>query len=157
MEDVAEPAEGACADPSAVFDDRSLVSFAGLVPTVALACRAGLQQLAREYLTVPGGAGVAAGAKVTALVAGMMAGADSITDMDLLRHGGMHRLFGAVRAPSTLGTFLRAFAFGHVPQLYAVAARFTASLARHAPIISGEAAMSYLDIEQLPSRTVHSG
>lgn len=132
---------------SALFDDPSLVSFAGLVPTVALACRAGLQQLASEYLTVPGGAGVAAGAKVTALVAGMVAGADSITDMDLLRHGGMNRLFGAVRAPSTLGTFLRAFEFGHVRQLDAVAARFAAGLARHAPIISGEAAMSYLDID----------
>ena len=123
------------------------MSFAGLVPTVALACRAGLQHLAGEYLTVPGGAGVAAGAKVTALVAGMVAGADSITDMDLLRHGGMNRLFGGVRAPSTLGTFLRAFTFGHVRQLDAVAARFTAGLARHAPIISGEAAMSYLDID----------
>ena len=109
---------------SAVFDDPSLVSFAGLVPAVALAQRAGLEQLAGLHLSVPGGAGVAAGAKVSALVAGMVAGADSITDMDLLRHGGMGRLFGGVRAPSTLGTFLRAFAFGHVRQLDAVAARF---------------------------------
>lgn len=138
---------------SALFDDPGLVSFAGLVPTVALACRAGLEQLAGEYLTVPGGAGVAAGAKVTALVAGMVAGADSITDMDLLRHGGMNRLFGAVRAPSTLGTFLRTFAFGHVRQLDAVAALFTAGLARHAPIISGVAALSYLDIDDTVGST----
>jgi len=47
--------------------------------------------------------------KVPALVAGMVAGADSIDDMDLLRHGGMDRLFNGVRAPSTLGTFLRSF------------------------------------------------
>jgi hypothetical protein len=47
----------------------------------------------------------------------MVAGADSISDMDLLRHGGMSRLFGQVRAPSTLGAFLRLFTFGHVRQL----------------------------------------
>ena len=52
--------------------------------------------------------------KVPALVAGMVAGADSIDDMDVLRHGGMDRLFTGVRAPSTLGTFLRTFTFGHV-------------------------------------------
>jgi hypothetical protein len=130
-----------------VFDDPGLVSCAGLVPAVALAQRAGLVQLADHHLTVPGGPGVAAGVKVTALVAGMVAGADSIADMDLLRHGGMARLFGGVRAPSTLGTFLRAFRFGHVRQLDAVAARFTAGLARHAPLIATDAAITYLDID----------
>ena len=132
---------------SAVFDDLGLVSFGGLVPVVALAQRAGLAQLAGHHLSVPGGPGVAAGAKVSALVAGMVAGADSIADMGLLRHGGMPRLFGGVRAPSTLGTFLRAFAFGHVRQLDAVAARFTAGLAAHAPIIAAGAAVTYLDID----------
>ena len=111
---------------SAVFDDPSLVSCAGLVPVMALAERAGLSALAGAHLSVPSGAGVAAGAKVSALVAGMVAGADSIADMDLLRHGGMGRLFTGVRAPSTLGTFLRRFRFGHVRQLDAVAARFLA-------------------------------
>jgi hypothetical protein len=53
----------------------------------------------------------------------MVAGADSIEDMDLLRHGAMSRLASDARAPSTLGTFLRAFTFGHVRQLDAVAAR----------------------------------
>jgi hypothetical protein len=132
---------------SAVFNDPNLVSFAGLVPAVALAQRAGLAGLASRHLTVPGGPGVAAGAKVTALVAGMLAGADTITDMDLLRHGGMPRLFAGVRAPSTLGTFLRAFAFGHVRQLDAVAARFLAGLARHAPLIDTDAPITYLDID----------
>ena len=132
---------------SAVFDDPSLVSFAGLVPAVALAQRAGLSDLAGSLLSVPGGAGVAAGVKVTALVAGMVAGADSIADMDLLRHGGMPRVFAGVRAPSTLGTFLRAFTFGHVRQLDAVAARFVAGLARQAPIIATGVPISYLDID----------
>ena len=104
----------------AVFDDPNLVSSGGLVPVLGLAQRAGLGELAREHLSVPGGPGCAAGAKVSALVAGMVAGADSIDDMDLLRHGAMSRLFAGVRAPSTLGTFLRAFRFGHVRQLDAV-------------------------------------
>jgi Transposase DDE domain group 1 len=132
---------------SAVFDDPNLVSFVGLVPAVALAGRAGLEELADRHLTVPGGSGVAAGAKVGSLVAGMVAGADSIADMDLLRHGGMGRLFTGVRAPSTLGTFLRAFGFGHVRQLDAVAARFTAGLARHAPIIAAGETVTYLDVD----------
>ena len=130
-----------------MFDDPNLVSFAGLVPAVALADRAGLHRLAGEYLTVPGGPGAAAGAKVSALVAGMVAGADSITDMDLLRHGAMARLFAGVRAPSTLGTFLRAFRFGHVRQLDAVAARFLAGLSQHAPIIATNGPITYLDID----------
>jgi hypothetical protein len=124
---------------SAVFDDPNLVSFAGLVPVVTLAGRAGLEELGDRHLTVPGGAGVAAGAKVGCLVAGMVAGADSITDMGLLRHGGMGRLFTGVRAPSTLGTFLRSFRFGHVRQLDAVAARFLIGLAEHAPVINTHA------------------
>ena len=58
--------------------------------------------------------------ETTCVVAGMLAGADSIDDLDLLRHGGMDRLFGGLRAPSTLGTFLRSFTHGHVQQLDAV-------------------------------------
>src|SRR5262249_60207776 len=77
----------------------------------------------------------------------MVAGADSIDDMDLLRHGAMRRLCAGVRAPSTLGTFLRAFRFGHVRQLDAVAARFLTGLARHTPIIAASAAVTYLDVD----------
>jgi Transposase DDE domain group 1 len=130
-----------------VFDDPGLVSFAGLVPVVALAHQVGLERLADRHLTVPGGAGVAAGAKVGSLVAGMVAGADSIADMGLLRHGGMPRLFTGARAPSTLGTFLRGFRFGHVRQLDAVAARCLVGLAGHAPIISAGEPVTYLDID----------
>ena len=52
-------------------------------------------------------------AKTAAVVGGMLAGADSIDDLDLLRHGGMGRLFAGVRAPSKLGKFLRSFTHGH--------------------------------------------
>ena len=78
---------------------------------------------------MPSDKGANAGLKVASLVAGMVAGADSIDDMALLRHGGMGRLFAGIYAPSTLGSFLRAFRFGHVRQLDAVAARFLHALA----------------------------
>ncbi len=85
-----------------------------MAPTMALAQRAGLGDLVAEHLTLKAQGGVNAHLKVPVLVAGMVAGADSIDDMDVLRHGGMDRLFTGVRAPSTLGTFLRTFTFGHV-------------------------------------------
>ena len=120
---------------SAVFDDPNLVSSAGLVPVVALAESAGLEALARERLSVPTDKGANAGLKVTSLVAGMVAGADSIDDMALLRHGGMSRVFARAYAPSTLGSFLRAFTFGHVRQLDAVASRFLTALADQTPLV----------------------
>ena len=115
---------------SVAFDDPNLVSAAGLVPVLALAERAGLADLADQHLSVPTDKGANAGVKVASLVAGMVAGADSIDDMALLRHGGMGRVFARAYAPSTLGSFLRAFSFGHVRQLDAVAARFLLALAR---------------------------
>ena len=122
---------------SAVFDDPNLVSSAGLVPVLALARTAGLQELAEQHLSVPTDKGANAGLKVTSLVAGMVAGADSIDDMALLRHGGMGRVFANAYAPSTLGSFLRAFTFGHVRQLDAVASRFLTGLAAQTPLIAG--------------------
>ena len=68
---------------SATFDDTNLVSAAGLVPAMRLAVSTGLGELASRWLTLPGYFGANAGLKVTALVAGMLAGADSI---DLCRH-----------------------------------------------------------------------
>ncbi len=121
---------------SAVFDDPNLVSSAGLVPVVALARSAGLHELAQQHLTVPTDKGANAGLKVASLVAGMVAGADSIDDMALLRHGGMGRVFANAYAPSTLGSFLRSFTFGHVRQLDAVASRFLTRLADQAPLIA---------------------
>lgn len=133
---------------SAVFDDPNLVSAAGLVPMLRLARQAGLEELARGRLTVPTDKGSNAGAKVMALVAGMLAGADSIDDMSLLRHGGMGRLFDRTYAPSTLGSFLREFRFGHVRQLDAVASRVLHCLASRAPLLetrNGERVMVDLD------------
>jgi hypothetical protein len=114
---------------SVVFDDPNLVSAGGLVPVLALAESAGLRNLADAHLRVPTDKGANAGLKVASLVGGMVAGADSIDDMALLRHGGMGRVFARAYAPSTLGSFLRAFTFGHVRQLDAVAARFLVALA----------------------------
>ncbi len=91
---------------SAAFDDSNLVSAAGLVPAMALAVKTCLGELADQWLTLPGYFGANAGLKVTAMVAGMVAGADSIDDMALLRHGGMKKLFAGAYAPSTLGSFL---------------------------------------------------
>jgi len=91
--------------------------------------------LAQDRLSITGDKGANAGAKITTLLAGMVAGADSIDDMDLLRHGGMGRLFDRIYAPSTLGSFLRAFTFGHVRQLDAVASRFLVNLAAQAPAL----------------------
>jgi hypothetical protein len=122
---------------SARFDDPNLVSCAGLVPVAALAEKCGLAALADEHLSVPTDKGSNAGAKVSALVAGMVAGADSIDDMALLRHGAMGTLFDRPYAPSTLGSFLREFAFGHVRQLDAVASRLLARLAEHTPLLAG--------------------
>ena len=121
---------------SAVFDEPNLVSTAGLVPVLALADAAGLAVLAQRQLTVPTDKGANAGGKVVSLVAGMVAGADSIDDLGLLRHGGMGQVFTGAYAPSTLGSFLRAFRFGHVRQLDAVAARFLTELAVRSPVLT---------------------
>lgn len=117
---------------SASFDDPNLVSASGLVPVMRLADKAGLSTLSQDRLSVPTDKGANAGAKIATLVAGMVAGADSIIDMDQLRHGGMSTLFDRIYAPSTLGSFLRSFTFGHVRQLDAVASRFLANLAGRA-------------------------
>jgi len=134
-------------ESTTVFDDPNLVSCAGLVPVLTLAERAGLHELLGEHLTLVGPGAANAPLKVTSLVAGMVAGADSIEDMDLPRHGAMSRLFSGVRAPSTLGTFLRSFTFGHVRQLDAVAARLLAGLAAVTPLLAGADQLAYLDID----------
>ena len=134
----------------AVFDEANLVSCAGLAPVLALAERAGLSDLLSEHVSVPS---PNAALKVTALLGGMLAGADSIADMDLLRHSAMHRLFEGVRAPSTLGTFLRVFRFGHVRQLDAVAARLLAQLAAQTPLLPGADRVAYVDIDDTIRQT----
>ncbi|MGO0577184.1 IS1380 family transposase [Ornithinimicrobium panacihumi] len=132
---------------SALFDDPNLVSAAGLVPMIALAERAGLGELAQQRLSVPTDKGANAGAKVCALVGGMVAGADSIDDMALLRHGAMKKVFSACYAPSTLGSFLRAFTFGHVRQLDAVASRVLTNLAHATPVVKGLDEYAVVDVD----------
>jgi len=93
---------------SAVFDDANLVGYGGLEPVVRLAERCGLPDLVSGHVRISGAAnsgGANADAKVLSLVAGMTAGADSIDDIDRLRHGGMGLLFDGARAPSTGGRF----------------------------------------------------
>jgi hypothetical protein len=131
----------------AVFDEPNLVAAAGLVPVAALAREAGLPTLADRHLSVPTDKGANAGMKVASLVAGMVAGADSIDDMALLRHGGMGRVFDACYAPSTLGSFLRAFSFGHVRQLDAVASRLLEGLAARTPAVAGSDTAVLLDLD----------
>lgn len=84
---------------SASFDDPNLVSTAGLVPIMRLAQNAGLAALSQQWLSVPTDKGANAGAKVSSLVAGMVAGADSIDDLAVLRHGAMGKLFNRIYAP----------------------------------------------------------
>ena len=122
---------------SAVFDEPNVVSAAGLIPVMKLASEVGLRAVSDEFLTVPTDKGANPGLKVSSLVAGMMAGADSIDDMAILRHGGMGKIFDSLYAPSTLGSFLRAFTFGHVRQLDAVACRVLAGLGRSTPLLEG--------------------
>jgi hypothetical protein len=102
------------------FDDERVVSDAGVMLVATLAGRLGIEALAGQLVRLrrdrPGAAN--AGRKVMALLFAMVLGADSIDDADVLRAGRTRRLLGGwLPAPSTLGTFLRAFTFGHVRQL----------------------------------------
>jgi hypothetical protein len=105
------------------FDDERAVSDAGIALVATLAQWLGIEALARDLVRLrrdrPGAAN--AGRKVMALIYAMVLGADSIDDTDVLRAGRTRRLLGGwLPAPSTLGTFLRAFTFGHVRQLDAL-------------------------------------
>ncbi|HKG66888.1 MAG TPA: IS1380 family transposase [Solirubrobacteraceae bacterium] len=107
-------------DLAVEFDDERAVSDAGVMLVAALAQRLGVEALAQRLVRLrrdrPGAAN--AGRKVMALLFAMVLGADSIDDSDVLRAGRTRRLLGGwLPAPSTLGTFLRAFTFGHVRQL----------------------------------------
>jgi len=138
---------------NARFDDPNLVSCAGLVPVLALADRCGLPALLREHVKIVAKGGVNAAAKILAIVAGMVCGADSIEDLDLLRHGGMPRLFDQIRAPTTLGTFLRLFTLGHVRQLDAVAAQLLAALTRSVPVLPDADQFVIVDIDDTVRQT----
>jgi hypothetical protein len=134
----------------ASFDEPNLVSHAGLVPVMALAQRARLADLVAEHVRPGGDCGVNAHLKVPCLAAGMAAGADSIDDMDLLRHGAMmDELFGEIRAPSTLGSHLRSYAWGNVSQLEKAGREFLAELAWRTPLLPGAEALAFVDIDAM--------
>jgi len=138
---------------SAVFDEQNLVSGAGLVPVLELAEQTGLSRLIDEHVVLPS-ARVKSGAvnpagKLTTIIAGMMCGADSIDDVNVLRAGGTPRVFNEVYAPSTLGIFLREFTFGHTKQLAAVAREHLIALAARTPLLAGADERMFLDIDSL--------
>ena len=101
------------------FDDHRLVADAGLLLPATLAQHLGLQELADSCVDLGDAPGRAnAGDKLLTLVASALAGGDCIADADAMRAGGAGRVLGCtVKAPSTLGTFLRSFRWGHVRQL----------------------------------------
>jgi Transposase DDE domain group 1 len=138
---------------SALFDDDHLVSCAGLVPVMTLATQTGLPQLLAEAvrITAPritsGAANPAP--KLATLIAAMCAGADCIDDIDLVRAGGMKTLFSGVYAPSTVGTLLREFTFGHARQLESVLRHHLSRLCQRVDLLPGAATGAFIDIDSL--------
>ncbi|HVI69448.1 MAG TPA: IS1380 family transposase, partial [Magnetospirillaceae bacterium] len=138
---------------SAVFDEENLVSHAGLVPLLELAEQAGLSRLLDEHVRFTSER-VRSGAanptpKLTSIVAGMAAGADSIDDLDVIRAGGMKQLFGGVYANATLGILLREFTHGHTLQLAAVLRRHLVALAQQTGLLDGIQERCFIDIDSL--------
>ncbi|MEU9546943.1 hypothetical protein [Streptomyces mirabilis] len=131
---------------SALFDEPNLIADAGLLPLVALAERVGLPALAAQVRieAADNSGGAHPAAKVMPLLGAMCSGADSIDDADRLRHGAMDRAFAGIRAPSTLGTFLRSFTHGHNRQLHR---EFLARLAVHTPLLPGAGQLMCIDID----------
>jgi DDE family transposase len=136
-----------------VFDEEHLVLFAGLVPVMALAERAGLSDLIASrvalHATRVASAGVNPAGKLTSIIAGMAAGADSIDDLDVIRSGGMRRLFAEMYAPATLGQFLREFTHGHTLQLASVLRAHLVGLVHHCDLLPGIGERAYVDIDSL--------
>ena len=138
---------------SAVFDEDSLVSCAGLVPVMRLAEQTGLGQLLSQRVRITA-ARIKSGAanpspKLTTLIAGMCAGADCIDDVDLVRSGGMTTLFDGVYALSTIGTLLREFSFGHARQLESVLREHLVALSERVDLLPGAQQQVFIDIDSL--------
>jgi hypothetical protein len=138
---------------SAVFDDGNLVSCAGLVPVMTLAEQTGLRGLIGEKVRISAPrikSGAAHPApKLATVVAAMCAGADCIDDIDVVRSGGMRTLFGGVYAPSTVGTLLREFTFGHARQLESVLREHLVALCGRVDLLPGADQQVFIDIDSL--------
>jgi len=137
---------------TATFDNENVVSFAGLEPVMRLAQDAGLHEQVGQRVRLGSSVGSNPAGKIATIVAGMVAGADSIADLDGLRHGGMDQLFGQVYATSTLGSFLREFRFGHVRQLESAARQVLVELAASTPVLAGTEGFTYVDVDSLLRR-----
>ena len=135
-----------------MFDDPHPVSHAGLVPVLALAERAGLQDLVAGHVRPRGACGANPDLKAGCLVAGMAAGADSIDDMGVLRHGAMGAVFGGIRAPSTLGSHLRCCDWGNVAQLEKAGRRLLIRLAREARLLRGAECLAFAGVDSSQKR-----
>jgi hypothetical protein len=135
-----------------VFGNENLISAAGVEPAMRLAGAAGLADLTAAHVRLAGPQAASAPLTVGCLVTGMLMGADSIGDMGLLRGCGLQHVFTEVRAPSTLGSFLRSFDHGTVRQLQAVHRRLLPGLARRAPLLPGKDALAYLDVDACQRR-----
>lgn len=136
-----------------MFDDDNIVSHAGLVPLLALAEQTNLSDLLDEHVRfacerVKSGAANAT-PKLTSIIAGMAAGADSIDDLDVIRSGGMKQLFRDVYAAPTLGILLREFTHGHTRQLSAVLRRHLITLATQTSVLDGITDRCFIDIDSL--------
>ncbi len=136
----------------AEFDEANLVSSAGLAPVMRLAERCGLPDLVAEHVQVADRLGVNAPVKIGSIVAGMLAGADSIDDLDVIRHGGMSRLFGGIRAPSTLGSFLRCLTWGNARQIDKVGRAMLSGLAGSTRLLPGAETLAFVDIDSTQKR-----
>lgn len=136
-----------------VFDDENLISCAGLAPVMGLAEQAGLSQLLTERVHVDPGlvasAGVNPAGKITSIIAGMAAGADCIDDLDVIRSGGMGKIFDEVYAPATLGQFLREFTHGYNRQLASVARAHLVNLVKCTNLLPGIEEQAFIDIDSL--------
>ena len=111
------------------FDDHRLVANAGLIPPSTLALRLGLPQLVNRHLDLGNAPGRAANTSdnMMTLVASALAGGEWIDHANVIRTRGAARALGCtVKAPSTLGTFLRSFGWGHVRQLDRVSSQLLA-------------------------------
>jgi hypothetical protein len=118
-----------------------------------LAETAGLAGLVSDRVRLGVSTGAHPDRKITSIVAGMIAGADCVNDLDLLRHGGMSRVFTAISAPSTLGSFLRSFSWGDTRALESVARSFLSRLAAATPLLPGADQIAYVDVDSLLRRT----
>jgi hypothetical protein len=136
----------------ASFDDPNLVSCAGLEPVMRLAESCDLPGIVAEKVRLSTSIGSNPAGKISAIVAGMVAGADSIDDLNVVRHGGTASMFAEVYAPSTLGSFLREFSHGHVRQVQSAGRELLVRLASRTRVLTGADAMTFVDVDSMLRR-----